>query len=103
MSRKAAVDEQIGGSASRLSIDRKRGSMPSWVDEQIARQRYQDLVREEQLRQLASLVLVERARAPRFYGPLLVGLGRRMMLWGCQLESRYSAIATNTGRPISGC
>ena len=83
--------------------------MPNWVDEQIARQRFEDLVREEQLHRLAIAALaLQPSRRPRFYGPLLAGLGRRLVLWGGRLEARYSAmvepaIVARNGEPISGC
>jgi hypothetical protein len=82
--------------------------MLNWVDEQIARQHMEDLVREEQLHRLAISALALQSRPPRFYGPLLAGLGRRLVVWGGQLESRYSAMVEPTivacgGEPISGC
>ena len=82
--------------------------MLNWVDEQIARQRHEDLVREEQLHRLAISALALQSRPPRFYGPLLAGFGRRLVLWGGRLEARYSAIVEpaivrSNGEPISGC
>jgi hypothetical protein len=82
--------------------------MLNWIDEQIARQRYEDLVREEQLHRLAISMLALQSRPPRFYGPLLAGLGHRLVVWGSRLEARYSAmidptIVARNGDPISGC
>lgn len=83
--------------------------MPNWVDEQIARQRFDDLMREEHLHRLAELasaLQARQSRPPRFYGPLLVSLGRRLVMWGCRLEARYSAMVEPSivcdGGPLSG-
>jgi hypothetical protein len=82
--------------------------MPSWIDEQIARQRAEDMVREQRLRAAAGWAQLAWLPTPRFYGPLLAGLGRRLVVWGVRLEARYSAIAepaiiSGNGKPISGC
>jgi len=84
----------------------KGTTMPNWVDEQIARQRFDDLVREEQLHRLAVLASALQSRPPRFYGPLLASLGRRLVVWGGRLEARYSAMVEPpivcNGEPLSG-
>ena len=80
--------------------------MPNWVDEQITRQHFEDLIREEHLRRLAIAASALRPQRPRLYGRLLVGLGRRLVIWGGQLETRYSAMIEPTiacnSEPISG-
>lgn len=82
--------------------------MPTWIDEQIARQRAEDMLREQQLRAAAGFARLVWSPAPHFYGPLLAGLGRRLVVWGVRLEARYSAIVepaaiSSNGKPISGC
>jgi hypothetical protein len=81
--------------------------MPNWIDEQIARQRAEDMARQQQRRAAAGFGLVWQP-TPRFYGPLLAGFGRRLVVWGVRLEARYSAIvepaiASGNGKPVSGC
>ena len=66
--------------------------MPTWVDEQNARQRYADIVCAEQHRLAIKQLEAALPQPPRFYGPLLAGLGRRLVVWGFRLEERYSAI-----------
>jgi hypothetical protein len=93
--------------------------MNHWINEQIARERYIDMVHEERQRHLVALVVAARRRAARsrlgasrrnarFYGLLLARLGRRMAAWGCGLEARYGPIvepqiAVNTGGNITNC
>ena len=81
--------------------------MPNWVDEQFMRQRFDDLVREEQLYRLNAAASAMQPPRPRFYGRVLAALGRRLVIWGGRLEARYSAmieppIVTVNGKPISG-
>lgn len=76
--------------------------MQSWIDEQIAQQRYGDMLRTEQLRQLVSVAVGARPQPPRFYGPWLAGFGRRLAIWGCWLELRYTTITVSGGR-VRGC
>jgi hypothetical protein len=80
--------------------------MNYWMDEQIARERYIDMVHEERQHRIIALVVAARRRVARqqarFYSPVLAGFGRRLVAWGCGLEARYGAIcepqiATNTG------
>lgn len=66
--------------------------MPTWVDEQIARQRYDDIVQAEQRWLVIRDLVAAQPQPPRFYGPLLAGLGRRLVIWGFRLEERYSAM-----------
>jgi hypothetical protein len=85
----------------------RKNMMPNWVDEQIARQHFEDLTREEHLRRLAIAASAIRPQRHRFYGPLLAGLGHRLVVWGGKLETRYSAMIEPTivrcnGEPISG-
>jgi hypothetical protein len=86
--------------------------MNYWLDEQIARQRYADIVYEERQRRLVALVMAARRRmarrSARFYSPALVRLGRWLVAWGCGLEARYGAVVevkavTNTGGGAAGC
>lgn len=66
--------------------------MPNWIDEQIARQRYYDILVAEQQRQVAAAALAESRRPARFYSPVLLRLGRRMLAWGSSLEARYGPV-----------
>lgn len=86
--------------------------MPNWVDEQIARQRYNDILREERQQRVVEIVLAARRREARqrarFYSPILARLGRRLVAWGCRLETRYGPIVepqivANTRGNASGC
>lgn len=87
--------------------------MNSWIDEQIARERYTDMLYAERRRRMAEIVLAARRRRverlpDRFYSPALVRLGRRLVAWGCRLEARYgpiveTQIVTRTGGNISSC
>ena len=87
--------------------------MNSWIDEQIARVRYTDMLNHQRRRRMAEIVLSARRRRverlpERFYSPALVRLGRWLVAWGCRLEARYGPIAethvvTRTGGNISGC
>ena len=87
--------------------------MHSWIDEQIARERYTDILHAERRRRMAEIVLAARRqrverRPDRFYSPALVRLGRWLVAWGCRLEARYGPIVethviTRTGGNISSC
>jgi hypothetical protein len=79
--------------------------MPNWIDEQNARQHFEDLARAEAHHHMVKQALAAQAPARRFYGPLLARFGRRMVIWGIQLEDRYSPpppIAIG-GETASGC
>ena len=86
--------------------------MPNWIDEQVARERYHDIVREERHQRMVAVVLESRRRlsrrSARFYNPVLARIGRRLVAWGCGLETRYGAIvepsiAANTRGNATGC
>jgi hypothetical protein len=86
--------------------------MPNWIDEQVARERYHDILHEERHERMVAVVLESRRRlrrsSTRFYNPVLARLGRRLVAWGCSLETRYGtivepSIATNTRGNATGC
>jgi hypothetical protein len=86
--------------------------MPNWIDEQVARERYHDIVREERQQRMVAVVLESRRRlsrrSARFYNPVLARFGRWLVAWGCSLETRYGAIveppiAANTRGNLTGC
>jgi hypothetical protein len=86
--------------------------MNQWIDEQVARQRYDDILREERQLRIVEIVVAARKRAIKrsehFYNPVMAQLGRRLVAWGCRLEARYGSsvettIVTNTGGNMSGC
>lgn len=77
--------------------------MPTWIDEQAALARHDDMRR--RAAQLANARIVIAARGPtvRFYAPVLARLGRQLAIWGLSLERRYHpvlepSIACNCGR-----
>jgi hypothetical protein len=72
--------------------------MPNWIDEQIQRQRFNDMVRTARRDQLASVVQATRPQRPHFYHPILAEVGRWLEFWGYRLQTRYGtevAIATD--------
>ncbi len=69
----------------------------NWIDEQFARERAHDMQREQAHLALVSAVQQARRARPRFYAPLLVGLGRRMAAFGAGLEQRYTPLPDPIG------
>jgi 1,4-alpha-glucan branching enzyme len=65
--------------------------MPNWIDEQVQRQRFNDMVRTARHDQLASVAQATRSQRPHFYHPILVEVGRWLELWGYRLQTRYGA------------
>ncbi|HEU5103243.1 MAG TPA: hypothetical protein VFU22_29685 [Roseiflexaceae bacterium] len=71
--------------------------MPNWIDEQIQRQRFNDMLRTARHDQLASDAVATHSQRAHFYHPLLAGVGRWLEIWGYRLRTRYGtevAIAT---------
>jgi hypothetical protein len=71
--------------------------MPNWIDEQIQRQRFNDMLRTARHDQLASEAQAARSQQSYFYHPILAGVGRWLEFWGYRLQARYGtevAIAT---------
>jgi hypothetical protein len=86
--------------------------MNHWIDEQVARERYHDILREERQSRMVAVVLAGRRRVARhtarFYNPALASLGRRLVAWGCGLEARYGPIVepqivTSRSGNVTGC
>ena len=66
--------------------------MPNWIDEQIQKQRFEDMVRTAQRDRLANLALATSSQRAPFYSPILVRLGYWLEAWGHRLQARYGAI-----------
>ena len=66
--------------------------MPNWIDEQIQRQRFNDMLRTARHDHMANVALVTSSRQTHFYGPLLAQLGCWLEVWGYRLQTRYGAI-----------
>jgi hypothetical protein len=82
--------------------------MPNWIDEQIQKQRFEDMARTAQRDHLAKLALAVRMKRMRFYSPILAQLGRWLEAWGYRLQMRYGAvseavIATDSRGTTSRC
>jgi hypothetical protein len=67
--------------------------MANWIDEQVAKQRFADMVRTAERDHRASALLAARRAPKRFYNPLLARLGRRLVMWGYGLQLRYGQLA----------
>ena len=65
--------------------------MPNWIDEQIQKQRFEDMARTAQRDQLAKMALAARVQRMHFYRPFLAQLGCWLEAWGYQLQARYGA------------
>jgi hypothetical protein len=82
--------------------------MPNWIDEQVQKQRFEDMVRTADRDRLAGRVQLASVKRMRFYSPILAQLGRRLELYGYRLQLRYGvaaevAIATDSQSTTSGC
>jgi len=65
--------------------------MPNWIDEQVQKQRFEDMVRTAQHDHMANLATTVGLARVRFYNPLLAQLGRWLEAYGYRLQERYSA------------
>jgi hypothetical protein len=65
--------------------------MPNWIDEQIQKQRFEEMARMAQHDRLANLVLTVGLRRMRFYSPIMARLGRWLEAYGYRLQMRYGA------------
>jgi hypothetical protein len=72
--------------------------MANWIDEQVAKQRFADMVRTVERDSQANAMLAVRRARTRFYNPLLARLGRRLVMWGYGLQLRYGPLSDT---PIS--
>ena len=82
--------------------------MPNWIDEQVQKQRFEDMARTAQRDRLARLSPAARRQRTRFYSPILVQLGRHLEAYGYRLQARYSpapevAIAADSRGTTSQC
>ena len=82
--------------------------MPNWIDEQIQKQRFEDMVRTAQRDHLANLALTVSLKRMRFYSPILARLGCWLEIYGYRLQTRYGtapevAIATDSRGNTSRC
>jgi hypothetical protein len=82
--------------------------MPNWIDEQIQKQRFEDMARTAQRDRLANLALTVSLKRMRFYSPILARLGRWLEACGYRLQMRYGAapevvIATDSRGNTSRC
>ena len=82
--------------------------MPNWIDEQIQKQRFEDMARTAQRDHLANLALTVNLGRMRFYSPILVRLGHWLEAYGYHLQTRYGAasevaIATDSRGNTSRC
>ena len=82
--------------------------MPNWIDEQIQKQRFEDMARTAQRDRLANLAQAAHLKRTRFYSPMLASLGRRLEIYGYRLQARYGAapevaIATDSRGQTARC
>ena len=82
--------------------------MPNWIDEQVQKQRFEDIVRTAQRDHLARQALSAGLPRMRFYSPLLARLGFWLETYGARLQARYGgvvevAIATDSRGSTSRC
>ena len=82
--------------------------MPNWIDEQVQKQRFDDMVRTAQHDRLVSRTLAVRVQRMHFYRSMLVRVGRWLEVSGYRLQARYGtvsevAIATDTRGTPSSC
>jgi hypothetical protein len=82
--------------------------MPNWIDEQVMKQRFAEIVRTAERDREIRTMLGAKAKAMRFYNPVLAGLGRRLVAWGYLLQLRYDPvvevqIASQAHNNVSQC
>ena len=82
--------------------------MPNWIDEQVQKQRFEDMVRTAERDRLAELMPAGRLQSVPFYSPILARLGRQLEIYGYRLQARYGstpevAIAAESGGTSSHC
>ena len=65
--------------------------MPNWIDEQMQKQRFEDMARTAQRDRLAQRALVARVQRVRFHRPILARLGCWLEACGYRLQVRYGA------------
>jgi hypothetical protein len=66
--------------------------MPNWIDEQVQKQRFEDMARMAQHDHLVNLALTVSLKRMRFYSPILAQLGRWLEMCGYRLQTRYGAV-----------
>lgn len=57
----------------------------------VARERYEDLLREAERERLVRQPLAGREKRHPFYSGALTWLGRRLVAWGWRLQHRYAS------------
>ena len=67
--------------------------MPNWIDEQVQKQRFEDMARTAQRDHLARQALTAGLPRMRFYSPILVRLGFWLETFGSRLQARYGGVA----------
>jgi len=65
--------------------------MPNWIDEQVQKQRFEDMARMAQHDRLVNLALTVSLKRIRFYSPILAQLGLWLEIYGHRLQMRYGA------------
>ena len=64
--------------------------MWQWNNDWLVQERQKDLLREVERQHLLHTLLAQRQPTPRYYGPILVWLGRQLIVWGSQIQERYT-------------
>ena len=80
--------------------------MPNWIDEQIQKQRFEDMARTAQRDHLVNLARAVHMKRIRFYSPILARLGCWLEVYGYRLQMRYGsevAIARDSCGNTSRC
>jgi hypothetical protein len=80
--------------------------MFNWIDEQVAKERRRDMLREADREQLAASASARYTPHTRLYDPALAWFGGWLIAWGSRLQQRYGAIrephvVSETGNRIS--
>jgi len=63
----------------------------NWIMALEHQERHKDMLRKAARVQIVRQARAERKERERFYGPALIGLGRRLIAWGGLLQERYGA------------
>jgi hypothetical protein len=82
--------------------------MPNWIDEQVQKQRFEDMARTARHDHLVNLARTVSLKRMRFYSPILAQLGRWLETCGYRLQTRYGtvpdvAIVTDSRGTTSRC
>lgn len=66
--------------------------MLNWIDEQVGKHHYTDLLREAAHARLVEEARHEQPAIYKFYSPAVVQVGRWLVAVGCALQVRYGTI-----------